>query len=272
MPSSLLPIDGFDVPAATQQAVQEHVVFTCSVCGDTGVVYVGELEDLRYKCKSCAPEPSQNIGSRFIDDNEPRICIVCTAAATVPAGDPRGTEYRCPPCTDADLWPILRNEPRILEQSFQELADKMRAIIFDKQQGGRSDLAQLVELKRWKDWLGTTLTFVNGDIDRLEESLLEDFAAEGVSSKKTAEGALVYISKRVWASAVNQEALNRALVASGNGWLVKRSVNSQSLSSWVKERGGEEAKTVEEINAKLPEGVAPLLNVTLKRTLGVRGK
>jgi hypothetical protein len=222
--SKLLNIDGFDYDddsvtggAHDDYEGDQRAAPMCSVCGGTGVVYVGELEDMRYRCKSCAPEVAHPLEAE--------------------------------------------------QRSFMEHARDIDRLIRDPEQGGRSDLAQLVELKRWKAWIDSTAKEVNGAIESLEESLLAQFAEEGVSSKRTADGALVSISKKVWASAKDQEALNRALIAGGFGWLVKRSVNSMSLSGWVRELG-EDANG----DPKLPAAVAPLLNVTTKRTLSVRGK
>lgn len=74
------------------------------------------------------------------------------------------------------------------------------------------------------------LTAVKESMARLGDQLLGRFSDEGVKSIRTSFG-LVSLRHQIWASCIDVE----ALAQSEWGWLVKPSVNSQTLSSTVRE-------------------------------------
>jgi hypothetical protein len=96
---------------------------------------------------------------------------------------------------------------------------------------------------------------------RLEVILLERYAQEGVKSIKT-NGGNVYLHHQMWASATDPG----LLAVSDWGWMVKDSVNSNTLSAAVRE-----LPIDEDGNPEWPDGVpAAAISVTNKYGIRVR--
>ena len=96
--------------------------------------------------------------------------------------------------------------------------------------------------------------------DRLEQELLAAFREEGVQSIRTAEG-LAYLRRDIWAS------LNGTpdqLLGGPLEWLIKPSVNQQSLSAVVREYQRDDQD-----QPIMPEEVKALVNVTEVYKVGV---
>lgn len=91
--------------------------------------------------------------------------------------------------------------------------------------------AVLAELTREKCNLDEQLKKVNAKIKIAEEEAKTIFAQEGTQSIKTASGATCYLYSTLWASAPEPD----ALLETPFGYLVKDSVNGQSLSAAIRE-------------------------------------
>jgi len=89
--------------------------------------------------------------------------------------------------------------------------------------------------------------------DQMEAQLLQAFIQEGVQSIKTAEG-MAYMRRDLWASLIGSP---NTLVDTPLDWLIKPSVNQQSLSSAVREYPRDELSDL----PILPEEVKELIKV-----------
>ena len=98
--------------------------------------------------------------------------------------------------------------------------------------------------------------------DQMEAQLLQAFIQEGVQSIKTAEG-MAYMRRDLWASLVGSP---NTLVDTPLDWLIKPSVNQQSLSSAVREYPRDELSDL----PILPEEVKELIKVVEVFKIGVR--
>lgn len=97
--------------------------------------------------------------------------------------------------------------------------------------------------------------------DLLEQQLLEAFRGEGVQSIRTTEG-LAYLRRDTWASLA---APADQLKGTPLEWLIKSSVNQQSLSAVIREYPRDDQEQI-----ILPEEVKSLVNVTEVYKVGVR--
>jgi len=97
--------------------------------------------------------------------------------------------------------------------------------------------------------------------DTLEQELLAAFREEGVQSIRTSEG-LAYLRRDIWASLA---APAEQLMGGPLEWLIKPSVNHQSLSAVVREYQRDDQD-----QPILPEEVKALINVTEVYKVGVR--
>jgi hypothetical protein len=121
-------------------------------------------------------------------------------------------------------------------------------------------VAKRKDLETEVDTLKETLT-------KLEESLLTRMGDEGVVSLKvdTAGGRFTLFPKRqLWSSCIpgHEQELHDGLRALDLGDLVKESVNSQRLSSYVRE--------LDVTGTAIPPEVAGAIKVTERFTIGVR--
>ena len=125
-----------------------------------------------------------------------------------------------------------------------------------------------------------------GEVDKLKEELgpihdelLQRFQNEGTASHKTSSGTTVYINRQLWAgsSESGPDVMMEALKSNPDTQdLVKEKVNTQTLSSWVREKieehfGTEQTKKSEtELLEALPEALRPVLKITEKFQLKAR--
>ena len=121
----------------------------------------------------------------------------------------------------------------------------------------------LKELKEYKKRLEEQLKDVNEQIALMEERLAEMMIAEEMQNF-TKNGQLFYLSTRTYASPVadRKEELYAWLKEHGYGDLVQETVNANRLAAFVREQLDEADE--------LPEGLAELVNVYEKTTVGMR--
>ena len=118
-------------------------------------------------------------------------------------------------------------------------AEDLAAIATTVSAQGGTALDQFVALKDRKADLERQLRLVKDELAPLEQALLEEFAAEGVSGKRHAgTGKLVSISRRVWARAAggDKPAACAALKAAGLDEFVAESFNTNSVSAYFREQ------------------------------------
>lgn len=137
-------------------------------------------------------------------------------------------------------------------------------------------LDQFVALKDRKADLERQLRLVKDELAPLEQALLEEFAAEGVSGKRHAgTGKLVSISRKVWARATggDKDAAADALEAAGLGDYVQRGFNTNSLSAYFREQLRERTDTgeiVSDLTDLLPAQLRGHIDLTEDAALSVR--
>lgn len=79
------------------------------------------------------------------------------------------------------------------------------------------------------------LESLKGQRDAAGEVLIGVFERDGVNSLRSTDGRTVYLARELWARAADAEALTKALRANGLGDIVKETVNTQTLTSVVRE-------------------------------------
>ena len=137
-------------------------------------------------------------------------------------------------------------------------------------------LDQFVALKDRKADLERQLRLVKDELAPLEQALLEEFAAEGVSGKRHAgTGKLVSITRKVWARATggDKPAACEALRAAGLDEHVGESFNTNSLSALFRERLRERedaGEIVTDVAELLPPELRGHIDLTTDETLSVR--
>lgn len=130
---------------------------------------------------------------------------------------------------------------------------------------------QFVELNEERRNAEGSLNKLKERLALLEAELLKRYEHAGMQSMKTASGHTVYLRRELWAGAKdkNIDGLTRALKDVGLGELVKESVNSQTLSSWVREQEKQLAQEhgdldVDGLLAALPAPLHPVLSIAEK--------
>lgn len=126
---------------------------------------------------------------------------------------------------------------------------------------------EYADLTRRKRELERQLNFVKEDLTRRETVLAEKLAEAGLQQLKTDDGTVIYRNEALFASLVKDEdgehaGAVTALRGHGLGWLVKETVNANTLRSWVKEQ--------EQSGEGLPAELRPWLKVTRQPRVGVR--
>jgi len=122
---------------------------------------------------------------------------------------------------------------------------------------------RLQTLKEQKRKLDSAIKEVTAEIDEVETKLAELMLEEEMQNF-TRNGQMFYLSTRLYASAVaeRKEELFTWLKENGYGDLVYETVNANSLAAFVREQMEE--------TEQLPEGLAELVNVFEKTTVGMR--
>lgn len=126
---------------------------------------------------------------------------------------------------------------------------------------------EYADLTRRKRELERQLNFVKEDLTRRETVLAEKLAEAGLQQLKTDDGTVIYRNEALFASLVKDKdgenaGAVTALRGHGLGWLVKETVNANTLRSWVKEQ--------EQNGEGLPAELRPWLKVTRQQRVGVR--
>ena len=120
-------------------------------------------------------------------------------------------------------------------------------------------LHEFVQLEKDRRQLEAQLKSLKARKAKLEEQLLTEFEQTGVQNMRV-DGMTVFIHRQTWANhAGNPAALVEAMRAAGMDEMVKVSVNTQTLSAWVRE--------LESIEEPIPEAVAPHISVSEKFSL-----
>ena len=137
--------------------------------------------------------------------------------------------------------------------------------------GSRPDLAQAAaeyaDLTQRKRDLERQLAFVKEELTRRESLLAEDLDQAGLQQLKTRAGAVLYRHEALFASLAKDPSgeTNPALEAlrqQGLGWMVKATVNANTLRSWVKEQ--------EQTPEGLPAELRPHIKISRLPRVGVR--
>lgn len=106
-------------------------------------------------------------------------------------------------------------------------------------------------------------------LEALEETLKEQFAAEGIQNIQV-DGYTVFCARQLWAGAKDGDkaALSDALKRCGPSWnfLVEETVNSSKLSARIREIT---AMTPDGL-PKLPPSLVPVINITEKFSIRAR--
>lgn len=127
-----------------------------------------------------------------------------------------------------------------------------------------------INLDKKKRDLSDKLDEIKGQIRELEQTILAEFQAEGMSQAKIGERCL-WLDHKIWASAGgDMEGAVAALKAAGESDMVKESINRQTLSAWVREQAPSKLSSPEEIQAALPAGLAQAIKVTETNNIRVR--
>ena len=129
-------------------------------------------------------------------------------------------------------------------------------------------LNRFVAAKQEKKHLEEQLKEINAECAFLEEQILDRFASEGITQQKTVGGQTVYVRNAVYASLRDdpdgtKTRAHQALRAHGLGYLIRDTVNGQSLSAWAKE-------TINEFE-EIPNALKEYVKVTEKPQLNVKG-
>lgn len=123
---------------------------------------------------------------------------------------------------------------------------------------------QLRELRETKQFAEQELKEINAEIERVDYELSE-IMAQTETQNFTRAGTMFCLTTTTRASAVAgyKNDLFQALKAEGFGELVQETVNSNSLSAFVKEQ-------ITENGDVLPDWLNGLVNIYEKTTVGVR--
>ncbi|MFL6546812.1 MAG: hypothetical protein ACJ8LM_16740 [Candidatus Udaeobacter sp.] len=118
-----------------------------------------------------------------------------------------------------------------------------------------------LEKKRLQD----ALSRVQRELESVEGDLLEAFADEGMKKIELADiGRVVHVHKQMWARAAdgNKEALHAALRRYGLDDLIIETVNTSTLSSYVREQQRE--------GVELPDDLAATIVIADKHSIRTR--
>jgi hypothetical protein len=132
------------------------------------------------------------------------------------------------------------------DETMLVLADRLKAL-----RGVKDDLAEQTKAN-------------NAEIERTERELSDLMAQEEIQSFKRA-GTLFYLTSHTYASPIagRKADLYDALRAQGHGDIIVETVNTQTLSSFVRERIAENAD-------ELPPWLEGVVNTHEKVTVGLR--
>jgi hypothetical protein len=115
----------------------------------------------------------------------------------------------------------------------------------------KAEIARLIELDEAKKQLEADIKSITEERSALEQKLLADFEAMGIDSIKSG-GKTVYIQRQLWARA--SEGSANVFRAAGLDYMVKESVNTQTLSAYVRE--------LDRDGSPVPPEIAAVTNVS----------
>lgn len=123
---------------------------------------------------------------------------------------------------------------------------------------------KLKELRDKKKQLENEVKEINTEIEETEQELVQQMLEEEMQNFSR-NGTLFYLNTKTFASPVpdEKEKLYQALKDNGYGDLVYETVNSNSLSAFIKEQ-------IEQNEGELPKWLDGLVNVYDKTTIGMR--
>ena len=126
-----------------------------------------------------------------------------------------------------------------------------------------TDLATYIDLVQRKRDLDAQSRALGEQIDAIEEELLDDWTEAGRSSE-TVNGYTVYLAHRDWATPRDGDRGRVVAALEALGMRDMVTYNTNSLSSWWKERG--------EQGEEVPPILAEAVDLTTKWSLNVRKK
>lgn len=139
------------------------------------------------------------------------------------------------------------------------------------------ELKRLAALQHRKASLEAEVKEINKKIENLQEVLLEEAFEEGIDKMTVSIGndenghpikRTVYLQRKVWAGHNgDQEQLNEALRQAGLEEYIKETVNTNSLSAFVREYDPEHNLDPESIKSKLPEPLRDVIKVSEQHKL-----
>lgn len=124
-----------------------------------------------------------------------------------------------------------------------------------------SKFRDYVNLDKERRALENELKQVKADLNAAEETLLRHMEETGMQSTKI-DGITVYLHRQLWASALDIQAI---LENRDSAFLVKETVNGNSLSSWVRELDKDD-----EGQPVLPEDLKEAIKVSEKFAVRTR--
>lgn len=122
-------------------------------------------------------------------------------------------------------------------------------------------LRQYVEKKDALEAAKLQVSILTTEIETMQTVVLEQFADAGVTSVKL-DGRTIYLSGQTWARPLPDVDIAAALEECGLSDMVKKTVNTSSLSSWVREHTAD--------GAELPPPLAAALVVRKEWQVKVR--
>jgi hypothetical protein len=132
---------------------------------------------------------------------------------------------------------------------------------------------ELVALDREITGMAQSLKEKKAHRDELALRVAMELAKNGLQNTKTADGATVYIGRRLYVSKAKGVAMEDAVAAVREaGWedIVSESYNSSQLTALVKEKLDELPPGTEPATA-MPDAVRPLFNIYVEAKAAVRG-
>ncbi len=117
----------------------------------------------------------------------------------------------------------------------------------------------------------TELSEIKNEIRNLESKILDKFTNDGVNKVTLPGNVTLWLDHKLWASAGGDtEALIISLEAGGHDDLVKKTVNRNSLSAWVRELAPYKLATPEEVKRELPVELQDRVKITETNNIRVR--
>lgn len=134
------------------------------------------------------------------------------------------------------------------------------------------ELTKLAALQHRKAYLEAEVKEINRKISALEEALLEQTFEEGIDRATVTIGhdengvpikRTIYRERKVWAGHNGDvDALNDALRQAGLEEYIKETVNTNSLSAFIREYDPDHSSNPDDIRARLPEPLRDVIKIS----------